>query len=355
MAQIVKAADYLAAPQKHPAQPVCVVFGDEAFLKRQVHKRLRESVFGAGEADFSLAGFEGPEADVRDVLEELFTVAMFGPGKRLVVVEQADEFVTRYRPQLEQYVEKPSRTGVLVLDVKSWPATTRLYKSVAATGLGIDCAPLKGRQVSAWAAAWAKQAHGFQLSQSAAETLVELAGEELGLLDQELAKLALVAGAGGKATPEQVAQSAGAWRSKTVWEMLDAALDGNLRAALVQLDQLMLAGETPVGILAQIGASLRRFAAATRIILETEAAGRRVAVRDALKEAGVNGYFLEKSERQIRRLGRARGARLYSWLLEADLDLKGDSPLPPRLVLERLLVRLGAEDTARTGPRKARA
>jgi hypothetical protein len=34
-------------------------------------------------------------------------------------------------------------------------------------------------------------------------------------------------------------------------------------------------------------------------------------------------------------------------LLQADLDLKGASSVPPRLILERLLVRLAAEGPAR--------
>jgi hypothetical protein len=32
--------------------------------------------------------------------------------------------------------------------------------------------------------------------------------------------------------------------------------------------------------------------------------------------------------------------RLYDWLLEADLGMKGGSALPPRTLLERLVLRL---------------
>ncbi len=343
MGQPVKAADYLAAPQKFPARPLCAVFGDEAFLKRQALSRLRESVLGSGEGDFSMTAFDGPKAELRDVLDELSTVAMFGGDKRLVVVEEADEFVTRYRSELEDYAARPRPTGILVLEVKSWPSNTRLAKAVAADGLSVDCTPLKGPQLSRWVAAWASQTHGFHLSLPAAEALVELIGPELGLVDQELAKLALVAGPGGKVTPQQVAQLVGSWRAKTTWEMLDAVLDGNVREALIQLDRLLLAGETPVGLLAQVSASLRRFAAATRLVLDGEAAGRRLGPRQALEQAGVKSFVLERAERQLRRLGRERGAKIYGWLLQADLDLKGDSYLPPRLLLERLFVRLGAQ------------
>jgi DNA polymerase-3 subunit delta len=188
-----------------------------------------------------------------------------------------------------------------------------------------------------------------QLSHAAAETLTEMVGPELGLLDQELAKLALVAGEGQKITPEMVQQSAGGWRTKTTWEMLDAVLEGKVREAMLQFDRLLASGEQPVGLLAQISASLRRFAAATRLILQAEAAHRRLAVRDALAQAGVKPFVLQKAEQQLRHLGRQRGSQLHGWLLEADQHLKGDSAMPPRLILERLLVRLAVKQATKGG------
>ncbi len=335
------AFDYLAQSEKHTPRPVCVAYGDDLFLRRQVLVRIRGAVLSEEEADFSLTTFEGATAELRDVLEELDTVAMFG-AQRLVVVEEADEFVSRYRQALEDYVAKPGRGGVLMLDVKTWPATTRLYKAVDAKGLAVDCSAPAAARLTRWLSDWAKQAHNVQLSLNAAETLAELVEPELGVLDQELAKLALVSGADKKITPDMVQKYVGGWRAKTTWEMLDLALDGNVPEALRQVDRLLSSGEVPIGILGQIASSLRRLAAATRLILRSEAAGRKIAVGSALQQAGVKPFVLQKAERQLRRIGRQRGGQLYRWLLETDLDLKGDSPMPPRLVLERLIVRLAA-------------
>jgi len=105
------------------------------------------------------------------VIEDLTTVAMFG-GQRLVIVEGADEgakakgpsaaeekageeadataekssgFVSRWREKLEDYVARPSRQAILVLDVKSWPSNTRLAKTMAeASWLAIDCSAPTG-------------------------------------------------------------------------------------------------------------------------------------------------------------------------------------------------------------------
>jgi DNA polymerase III subunit delta len=342
----IAALDYLAHPDKHPPRPVCAVFGDEAFLRRQAILGLRAAVLGGDDGGFSLKTFDGRGTLLRDVLEELSTLAMFGGGKRLAVVEEADAFVSRYRAELEDYVARPCSSGVLVLELDSLPGNTRLYKSIAATGLAIDCAAPSPIRLTKWLGDWAKRQHGVQLASSAADMLVETVGPELGLLEQELAKLALVAGDDRKITPEMVKQSVGGWRTKTTWEMLDAALDGKVADAMLQLDRLLRSAEQPVGLLAQISASLRRFAAATRLVLQAEAARRRPSLRQSLEQAGVKPFVLQKAERQLRLLGRHRGAQLYRWLLQADLDLKGDSAMPPRLILERLIVRLAASNLA---------
>ncbi|HOM18653.1 MAG TPA: DNA polymerase III subunit delta [Thermoguttaceae bacterium] len=348
MAQTFPAKDFLSSPPKDPAPAVCVVFGDETFFKRHAIRLLRERVVGQEEADCSLERFSGPQAEWRDVAEGLFTLPMFGPSRRLVLVEEADGFVSRYRAELEQYVDRPCAKSVLVLEVKSWPGNTRLAKAVAAAGWTVDCNPLRPMQIPGWLGQWARQTYQVRLDPDAAQLLVDWVGTELGLLDQELQKLALAVAPEGRVLPEHVEQYSASWRTKTIWEVLDAALAGNLAESLTYLDRLLLAGETPVGLFAQLSAALRRFAAATRKILDAEAAGQRLSLREALRQAGVPVYFLEKAEGQLRRLGRVRGGQLYQQLLEADLALKGASALPPRLVLETLLVRLAAPQEPRS-------
>ena len=340
MAKALHAIDFLAAPAKNPPKPVCVAFGDEAFLRGHVLSRIRDAVLTGDDADFSLSVFEGPKANLAEVLDCLDTLAMFGGGRRLVIVEDADKFVTRYRAELEDCVSQPAAGGILVLSLKSWPANTRLCKAVAADGLTIACSAPTPARLARWLVSWSKQAHGIELQNSAAEQLIEMVGPELGLLDQEISRLALTTEPGGTITAATVKKTVGSWRAKTTWDMLDAALEGKARDAMVQLDRILLAGENPIAVLAQISATLRRFAAATRLVLQAEQAGRRVALRATLEEAGFKPFVIQKSERQLRQLGRQRGQQLYGWLLEADLDLKGNSLVQPRLILERLILRL---------------
>lgn len=344
MAKSVDALDYLAHPDKHPASGVCVLYGDESFLKRQVLAALKSQILAGEDADFSVTVFSGRECALRDVVDALSTRALFGGGRHLVVVEEADDFVSQNRSALEDYVGRPRSGSVLVLDAKLWPATTRLSKAVVESGLPIECKFPPPARLLKWLAGWTKMVHQASIEPAAAELLAERAEPEMGLIDQELAKLASLAGPGGTITQAMVHQTVGGWRAKSAWDMLDSALAGDPPAALAQLDRLLMAGEVPIALLAQISASLRRFAAAARVVEQAEGARRAINLRQALEQAGVKPFLLGKVEGQLRKLGRARAGRLYHWLLEADLALKGSSSSPARsrLVLEELIVGLSA-------------
>lgn len=350
MPGVVSAMDFLAQPHKHPPQSVCVVYGGEEFLVRQCLRELRGQILPQEEADLSLKTFDGAAAELRDVMDELKTRALFGGGQRLVVVEGADPFVTRNRTRLEEYVARPSRSAVLVLEVGTWPANTRLAKLVAESGLSIECKAPPPRSVPRWLAQWAKTRHDLRLGTAEAELLVELVGPELGLLDQELAKLA--AACGGEIQAEAIARLVGDWRTRSAWDLVDAAAAGDAPAALAQLDRLLSAGQQPVAVLAQLGTSLRRFAAATQRIERAEAAGKHPPLRQVLEQVGFKSFVVQKAEQQLRQIGRQRARQLDRWLLEADRDLKGGSQLPPRIVLERLIARLAQRlRPAAGGPR----
>jgi len=332
--------DYLWDTAKYPAKPVCVVYGDDAFLRSNAARHIRDQVLAAEDAEFSFCTFEGDDTLFKDVLRELQTAAMFGGSRRVVRVDEADKFVSKYRAELENYAAKPLEQSVLILQLKTFASNTNLYKKLVESGLLIEAKASSEKDMPRWVAQWSKHHYNTVCDPSAAEMIVQRIGLEHGLLDQELAKLSLMAAGKEGITPELVEQAVGSWRSRTAFEMLDLALDGKTAAAVRQLDALMSAGENAVGILAQIAATLRKLAAATELILDAECRKSKLSVRSALEKVGIKGFFLNKTEKQLLHLGRHRGAKLPHWLLQLDLDLKGDSRSDPRLLLETFIVKL---------------
>src|SRR5262245_53884756 len=117
---------FLGRSTKGEPQPIYVLAGDEDFLKRQVRALLAKWVLGSDDS-FGLSSYAGADTNLATVRSELETLP-FLASRRLVVVENADPFVTAHRSALEKYVAQPASAGVLVLEVTTWPATTKLAK-----------------------------------------------------------------------------------------------------------------------------------------------------------------------------------------------------------------------------------
>lgn len=326
------AVEFLKQP---PADvpPVAVLSGGQRHLKQSALAVLKKNVIG--DDDTSLTKFIGREADLQSVTDELRTISMWS-DRRLVIVEDADDFVTKYRSGLEKYVERPARKSVLVLDVKSWPKTTRLAKQVAKEGLDVECTELKGQQLFKWLQDTARDSYQQTLSRDATVLLVELVGEELGMLDQELSKLASYVGAGGKIEAKDVQTLVGGWRTETTWAMTDAVRDGDLAFAIDALDQLLVAGEAGPKLLGGISFVFKKFAQATDL-------SRSQPLDQALRSAGVFPQAVGPSSSYLRRIGRTKAERILNVLLETEARLKGGSKLPERIQLEHLLLQLAGK------------
>ena len=328
------ATQFLSRTPSQKIAPLVVLHGGEAHLKDASRRALCRLVLGSDdEQDMGLTRFNSRDAQWKNVRDELLTVSMFG-DRRLVVVDDADEFVTAHRAALEEYADKPSRQAVLVLDVKTWRKNTRLAKKVDAGGLELDCSELAGAHLLRWLAEHAEARYGKQLTRDAAALMAELAGTGMGLLDQELAKLTAYVGERAQIGIDDVRALVGGWRAETTWKMTDAVRDGSPSAALQALEKLLCAGEPAPKIMGGLNYVFRKYARAT------ELSRRGTPLRAALTQAGVFPRDVDAAERYLRRIGRQRAEQIMALLLHSDSGVKGGSRLSERLQLELLVLRL---------------
>src|SRR5262249_55405710 len=152
------------------------------------------------------------------VMDDLSTRPFLSP-RRLVIVEDADPFVSAERARLEKYVaalDSAPETGVLVLDVKTWAATTKLAKAVP-DGMVVACRTPATHTLPEWCVRRCAAQSGKQLGGAAARLLVDLVGPEMGQLDQELTKLASYVGTAPRIEAEDVDKLVGRSRMENVW------------------------------------------------------------------------------------------------------------------------------------------
>jgi DNA polymerase-3 subunit delta len=329
----MNALDWLRDDFERPIRPVYAVFGNDAYLIREAIGGVVGAVFPGEANDAAISRFPGATTQLATVLDEVCTLPFFS-RRRLVVVEDADPFVTKFRKDLEAYVENPSESGILLLQTKQWLATTILAKLVDKAGLAIDCSSPREKDLAPWLTRLARTRHNAELDADAAHLLVELVGPEAGVLASEVEKLAVYAGESQRIEREDIAKLVGAGRVETIWKTLDAALAGQGRLALEHLDQLVAAGEDPVPLLAAMSANLLKLHHAGHL------RAARLDLAEACRLANIPPFAVQKTAKQHAHLGPSRVGQLPAMLLRADLDIKGGSTLEPRVVLEILLVRL---------------
>ncbi|MCS7237321.1 MAG: DNA polymerase III subunit delta [Thermoguttaceae bacterium] len=328
-----------------PEARVVVLTGEDPFWKAEVLRELRKLLGSSeGELQANVRRFDGTAISWHDFREEIETPSLFA-ANLLLVVDDADSFVAAYQKELVRFVDS-SCPATIILVLRQLHFGSKLAKAVVEKGLWIDCAPAQTSELLQWLPVWASWRYQLRVSAAAARTLIEFVGEDPGVLDQELAKLSLLVGPAKPLTPQAVQEHCLGGRVKTVWFLLDLALEGKLGEALAELHRLLGSGAHPLSLLAQITGSLRRLSLAAELALAEHAGPS--GLRRVLQASGVPPSVIPKVEGQLSRLGMGFARRLADILVAVDGQLKGGSLLPERIVLERLLTWL-AYPGARTG------
>ncbi len=293
--------------------PVCAVFGDEPFLKRQAVERVVARALRDDPDSMGPTRVDGETAVLADALDELQTLSLLG-GVRVVIVEEADEFVTRYRKQLESYCGAPADNACLILVCRSLPANTRLYKAVASRGEVVECATLKGQGVASWIVQRSKETYAKRIDRDAVNRLRDLVGAGLEGLDNELAKLAVYIGARPAITLQDVEALVGLRREELVFRVTDAMLAGDAAGALKAWEHVLVTNRAaPAVAIGGLASAIRRLLDAKQATL----AKRRPQVPVPTYEPAGSQF-----RRQLDSVSVDQLERQLSDLHQADLDAK---------------------------------
>ncbi|MHC4757602.1 MAG: DNA polymerase III subunit delta [Planctomycetota bacterium] len=181
-----------------------------------------------------LLSLDSSEVNTLEVFDELRTLPFFS-DKRVVLIKHAEKFISGNRELLEKYFENPSTTGILILSVGNWDSRTRLAKKLPSVGRLITGAILGGQKLVQKLASYTQDAHGKKLGRNEAYFLVDLVGDSLPQLYNEIDKLALYAQDEKRITAEHIEQLTGHNRLFNSFNVIDSCLDGNAIKAVDQL------------------------------------------------------------------------------------------------------------------------
>lgn len=327
--------------QRKDAPFVCAVVGSDPFLRNDALGRLLASMKDDAD-DLGPSRCDGSRASAADVLDEVRTPSLLGE-RRIVIVDDADDFISANRERLERYCAAPAETGRLILLCDSLPKNTRIHRLLAERDAVFTCEAPRGAAMNDWIARRAVDEYGKKIAPKAVQTLRRLLGDSPGWIDAELGKLASYVGERGEIAAGDVDELTDHRREEKVFAVIEAVSTGDGATALRHWEQVLATDRAAPGrAIAGLAYSVRQLVEARR---ELDASGNLYPFARRM--------FVEPDELR-RRLARLSQDRLHDWqrdLLAADLAVKtGLSTLES--AVETFIVKhssVGAAREARTG------
>ena len=300
-----------------------------------------------------------------DVLDELCTANMFSSGDELkiVLVRQADIFLKRYFAVLEENYRNIPATSTLILEASGYGnmKSTRFYAMLAENKGVVDCEALVGKygdspelemEVQRRAAA-----RGLNLQRGALAALMARSAKSLGVLEEELDKLALSlkppqpAATGTVAsilvTEQHIEELCASTATFNAFNFADAVIDRNARQALEVLGSLLdrgLADSAKPGkvVTSEAAISIMLFAAVNYKVSQLQDLQSNLdngqSQNEAFKNAKVPYFRQNAIQFSLRKHSGASLRRCVDALFRANLNMRsGGGGVNVRDVLEQMV------------------
>ncbi len=324
---------------------VHLVRGDDPTLVAQATRALVERL--TGNVDPLLAVEElgaGEELDMAAIVDAC-TTPPFLVDRRIVVVRDAGRLGAQEAQRLAETLEDPLPSVHLVLVAGGGTVPASLVKVVTATGELVDASPGRGRERGRWMGEQLRHAP-VKLDAAAARRLEEHLGDDLGRLEGLLESLAAAYGEGAPVNVPALEPFLGEAGAVPPWELTDAIDAGDVPGALRALHRLLAAGRAAPVVVATLHGHFSN-------MLRLDGA-EVVTGEDAAALLGARSPFVaKKALERARQLGSERIGQAVELVADADLDVKGQTALPPQLVLEVLVARLARLTRARSAVARA--
>ncbi|MBU6392071.1 MAG: DNA polymerase III subunit delta [Planctomycetes bacterium] len=313
--------------------PIYVFSGDEEFFIHEALSAVKAHLLrGNDSTTMALIEFNGNETPAGVIFGELRTMPFFTSSNKLVVVEEADNFVEKNRQILEKYLHTPASHANLVLVCNNWDKRMKLAGLVDKVGISVECKKLKDHLLQNWVCTRSKH-YNKTIHVMAAQRLIEDVGNNLAIMDKHLEKLSIYVGEKPTIDEKDVDVLVGVDRNRTVFELTDSVAQKDVASALKIIDQLLTHGEESVKIIGLLDWQIKRLWRAKQILNQGENEHK------VASELQVKPFFAKRFFEQVNLYTEEDLAKKHALLLETDVKSKTSS-FGTQLLLELLVYKL---------------
>lgn len=294
----------------------------EAYLAAEALERIRveEAVDQYAETTVE------PSTPVAQLLEAVGTGSLLG-GRRLVVINDAQDLKKEQADALAGYVETPSPDTVLVLVASG---KTKLDAAVRKHGHALSLEAPKGRKLVTWLKQRAVE-RKLKLDDRAAWALIDSVGNDLRGLDAALGQLVAAHGEGSSIGAKEVRRSFPRMADERTFAFTDAVGERKLPVAMSSLRRLLEQGDEPLALFGVLVGHLRRLLRARQYASDGPGAVGAALGMPEWRARNMTKQALSYREEEL--------VRAMALMAEADVEMKGEFP-SAEAALERAVIRI---------------
>jgi DNA polymerase-3 subunit delta len=306
--------------------------GEEAFLLQESLREVIDAAVAPDDRDFNLNVFSAGENPVSEILDAAYTYPVFAP-RRCVVVKGAQRFSADEYDQLLKYVQKPLDSTCMVFCADKIDKRKKFFTNFKKHGELVEFKALYPNRIPGFVKERAAKSH-MRFTEDALELFCRRVGNNLSEVVAELDKLVSYCGAEDSVIDvNQVVAVVSDTRVDSIFDLTDAAGNGNLGEALLLTERLQHEGEHPLKILTMLVRHFRQLWKVNAMMQQRASQG------EICKKAGINPYFVQKSMAQARMFTPKAFVEIFDLFVNTDLSLK-TSAGQPQALMQQCITRL---------------
>lgn len=332
---------FLKSIEEKKFSPLYLLYGTEPFLINEAREKLLANVLTKEEAEFNFSSYDLEETSVDLAIDDAETLPFMGEKKLIILHNpvfltslKTKEKVTHDLKRLEAYVENPAPFTVLVFtgEYEKLDERKKLVKLLKKNADVLDAKPLNEKSLRKWVE---NRATSLQVSMEdrAIDMLLQLAGNDLMILNEEIVKLALYAADSKHITVEAVEKLISRSLEQNIFTLVDKVVKRHIGEALQIFYDLVKQNEEPIKILAVLSGQFRL------IYQVKELTARGYGQKQIAGMLKVHPYRVKLAADQARSFSSGELIRIMEMLAESDLKMKSTG-MDKKVIIELFLMQL---------------
>ncbi|WP_147532421.1 DNA polymerase III subunit delta [Bacillus marasmi] len=327
--------------RKKQIAPVYLLFGAETFFINETKQLLMKHVLEEDESDFNLSSYDLEETPIEVVLEDAETLPFLGERRLIflhnpvfLTAEKTKEKVEHNLARLEAYLKEPAPFSVLVFTApyEKLDERKKITKELKRTAALFEAKKLSQTELKQWIFERA-ESQQVQITDAAAERMIELVGANLFMLVGEMDKLTLYATESKFIDEHLVEKLVSKSLEQNIFTLIDKIVNRNVEGALRIYYDLLKQNEEPLKILAMIVGQFRL------IYQVKELARRGYGQQQMATFLKVHPYRVKLAAGQARSFSDEELTHMMRMLADADYQMKTGG-MNKEMLIEMFLLQL---------------